>query len=254
MGTRNPYGRSDGQKSTAPAAQITTTTGAAKTSASGTTDQKASELANQVQQQTSDAADQVQERASQMKDQLVDQVSQRLDDRKSDATGSLGTVAHAFRQTSQHLRERDQDMVAGYTDQAAERLEHFTGYLRERDVSQLIHDVQDFSRREPALFLSGAFALGLLGARFLKSSGPQPTQAPYRQYGQYQPALPAPRSSRYPSATPAVGQSATTTPAANAIVGGPPITDALVGGPPTTPAPQQSRSTPEARSSSDAGA
>jgi len=36
-------------------------------------------------------------------------------------------------------------------------------------------------RREPALFLGGAFALGLLGARFLKSSrkGEQTYRAPH---------------------------------------------------------------------------
>jgi hypothetical protein len=31
--------------------------------------------------------------------------------------------------------------------------------------------VEDFARRNPAVFLGGAFALGLVGARFIKSSG-----------------------------------------------------------------------------------
>jgi hypothetical protein len=34
----------------------------------------------------------------------------------------------------------------------------------------MVRNVEDFARRQPALFIGGAFMLGLLGARFLKSS------------------------------------------------------------------------------------
>jgi hypothetical protein len=34
----------------------------------------------------------------------------------------------------------------------------------------LIDDVEDFARREPAVFIGGAIAIGLVAARFLKSS------------------------------------------------------------------------------------
>ena len=36
----------------------------------------------------------------------------------------------------------------------------------------IVRDLQDFARREPALVLGGAFALGFLAARFLKVGGP----------------------------------------------------------------------------------
>jgi hypothetical protein len=237
-----------------------------------TTSQNTSDITDQVQQKASAVADKAQEQAGQMKDQLVEQVTSRLDDRKSAATGSLGTVADSFRQTSQQLREQNQDVVADYADRAAEQIEHFTGYLRGRDVRQLVRDVEDFSRREPALFLGGAFALGLFAARFLKSSTPRPEQAPQYQYPrEYQQALPASGSraevERYagtPSASwpdtstalgaGAVGSGAATDASANVIVGGPPITDAVVGGPPHEPGVTHGQTTTEARSSGDAGA
>ena len=38
----------------------------------------------------------------------------------------------------------------------------------------MLGDVGTFARREPAMFLGGAFVLGLLGGRFLKSSHVRP--------------------------------------------------------------------------------
>ena len=46
----------------------------------------------------------------------------------------------------------------------------FSERLKNKDVTELLNDAQRLARRQPALFVGGAFALGLLGARFLKSS------------------------------------------------------------------------------------
>jgi hypothetical protein len=94
----------------------------------------------------------------------------KLEDQKTQATSGLGNVSDAIRQTGHQLRSNDQEMIAGYIDRAAEQLDQFTGYLRNRDMRQIVGDVEAFARREPALFLGGAFVLGLFGARFLKSS------------------------------------------------------------------------------------
>jgi len=49
-------------------------------------------------------------------------------------------------------------------------VENWADYVQQTDVRQMADRVESFARREPAIFLGGAFALGLLGARFLKSS------------------------------------------------------------------------------------
>jgi F0F1-type ATP synthase membrane subunit b/b' len=134
--------------------------------------QKASQAVDQVQQKASQAADQVQDKAGQVADQARQQATTQLASQKERATGGLGTVAHAMRETGDHLRDQDQDTIAGYADQAADQIERLADYLRHRNVNELIGDAQDFARRQPALFLTGAFALGVLGARFLKSSSP----------------------------------------------------------------------------------
>jgi hypothetical protein len=43
-------------------------------------------------------------------------------------------------------------------------------------VPDLVAETQDFARRQPGLFVTGALALGFLGARFLMSSGRRAAQ------------------------------------------------------------------------------
>ena len=115
--------------------------------------------------------EQVQQKIGDLKEQVAGQATGRLEEQKAAASGGLNTVAHAFRQTGEQLRNDEQDGVARYVDQAAERIEEFSHYLGQRDMRELARDAERFARREPALFLGGAFAVGLIAARFLKSSG-----------------------------------------------------------------------------------
>jgi hypothetical protein len=105
---------------------------------------------------------------------LMDRVRQgassQLSSQKTKATDGIGTVAQAVRQTTQHLRDQQHDTIARYVDEAANQLERVSNQLRDKDVGELMQDAQRFARRRPAVFIGSAFAIGLLGARFLKSS------------------------------------------------------------------------------------
>lgn len=107
---------------------------------------------------------------------IVDRVRERataqLSSQKDKATDGLGTVAQAVRQTTQNLREQQHDTVAQYVERAADQIERFSERLKNKDVNELLDDAQQLARRQPAVFIGGAFALGLVGARFLKSSSP----------------------------------------------------------------------------------
>ena len=98
---------------------------------------------------------------------------------KQRAVDGLGSVANAIRKTGEHLREEDQGAFTEYFDRAAHQVDSASDYLRRRSFGQVIGDVEQFARREPALFMGGAFVAGLIGGRFLKSSHPQPTSAPH---------------------------------------------------------------------------
>jgi hypothetical protein len=201
---------------------------------------------NPVAQQATEAKEQIQQAAVGLKDQVAEQATTQLEDRKSTAVEGISTVAQAIRGTGDQLRDQEQGGIAQYVDRAADQLEQFAGYLSGRDLRELVHDAEQFARREPALFLGGAFTLGLFAARFLKSSGQatRPATSDWRGksewYGQpaalpsgspsvaTAPALPAPSPG---TASGLAGRTGRT--GSDVIVGGPPLPDdVLVGGPP----------------------
>jgi len=52
----------------------------------------------------------------------------------------------------------------------ADGIEKVASFFEGNNIGQIGADVERFARREPAIFLGAAFAIGLIGGRFLKSS------------------------------------------------------------------------------------
>ena len=103
-------------------------------------------------------------------DKVRDTARAQLTSQKNRATDGLGSISQAVRQSTHQLRDQEHDVVAHYVEQAADQIDRFSQQLRNKDVGDLMQDVQRMARRRPALFISGAFAVGLIGARFFKSS------------------------------------------------------------------------------------
>lgn len=99
-----------------------------------------------------------------------EQATSQLNTQKNKATDGLGTVASAVRKTTDQLRSENHDTVARYAEQAADQIERLSDRIRGKDVGELLNDAQRLARQRPGLFVGGAFAVGLLGARFMKSS------------------------------------------------------------------------------------
>lgn len=102
-----------------------------------------------------------------------------IEEKKVDLASGLGTVADTIRQVGSTLRETDEqtgitNTAAQYGDSLAQQIEKISQYFERSDVRVMMRDVETFARRNPAVFIGGAFAVGLLAARFLKSSNPNP--------------------------------------------------------------------------------
>lgn len=108
----------------------------------------------------------------------------QLSNQKNRATDGLGSLAAAVRKTSEPLRQSDQATLASYVEQAADSIERFSSDLRQRDIGELLDDAKRFAKRQPALFIGGAFAVGVLAARFLKSSSETGTTTVRRDWRQ----------------------------------------------------------------------
>ena len=105
-------------------------------------------------------------------DRVKDRAAAQLSTQKDKATDGLGSVAQFVRQGTQQLRDQQHETLAGYVEQAADQIDRFSQQLRNKDVSELFNDAQRLARRNPAVFIGSAFAIGLVGARFFKSSPP----------------------------------------------------------------------------------
>jgi hypothetical protein len=103
-------------------------------------------------------------------ERLRAQAVSRVSAQKDQALHGLDSLVSAVRHTGQQLRETDQSGIADYVDGAADHVARFSERIEGKDFTEILDDVQRFAQRQPAVFLGVSFGVGLLAARFLKSS------------------------------------------------------------------------------------
>ena len=102
----------------------------------------------------------------------------KLEEQKSTLSTGLMTVADNIRQLGSNLSGAQANdpltrIAADYSETAAQKLRTAAEYFNSHDVETMYRDVEGLARRNPAVFVGGAFAIGFLAARFLKSSSPR---------------------------------------------------------------------------------
>lgn len=111
------------------------------------------------------------ERATRLMDAARLHARSAVEEQQKRVAEQIGNVADALHEAAERFDRHDQRAVAHYTDIAADRVARFADNLRTRGANEMLADLEDFARRQPALFVGGAFAMGFFAARFLKSSG-----------------------------------------------------------------------------------
>jgi len=125
---------------------------------------------HETSSRTPAAVAQAKQTAGQVVHQVKQQASVRLSGQIDQAAEGLSTASETIRNVSQQLRDNGQDPIAQYVDQAAHQVDHISTYLRGKDLDAIVADVEHFARRQPQVFIAGALGLGMLAARFLKST------------------------------------------------------------------------------------
>jgi len=133
-------------------------------------DQAAAGLKSTVVEGAREVGGEVKERAGDVAQEARKTAESGLASGKERAAKELDHVAQAIRKTGQELRVQDGATLTPYLDRAARGVDSMAEYLHTHKLQQVLGDVEQFARREPALFLGGAFVAGLIGGRFLKSS------------------------------------------------------------------------------------
>jgi len=132
---------------------------------------KASDLTDNVTRAAKDNAAQLGDAAVDMANSAKKKVEAAVSQRKSIGADYIGSIAQATGRAA-HEFEAELPQAAHYIRQASEQIQGVADTVRERDVRELVGEVQDFARRQPTLFFGGAVVLGFAALRFLKSTAP----------------------------------------------------------------------------------
>lgn len=120
-----------------------------------------------------EAVSQAQEQAVKIVSQAREQVTANVKSQTARGASIATVLSSTLQEAGTQLRDQDEVAVATYLDQAAGQVEQIGAMLENQDYGQLIGTVQSFARRQPVLFFAAAVAVGVVGARFLRSSAPQ---------------------------------------------------------------------------------
>jgi hypothetical protein len=138
----------------------------------------------------SEAGQEATESIGQLTERATDLGYRQADTRREQVAHGLEELAGGIRRVSSDL-EVQQPAVATIAQTAAEQTDRIARYLQETDARQLVSNVEDLARRQPLLFLGGAFLLGMAASRLIKAgtgtdvSGSSYVPA-YRASGGYQ--------------------------------------------------------------------
>ena len=103
-------------------------------------------------------------------DKAREKVESVASEQKSAGAEYISSLAKAADRAAGEF-EQSVPQAAHYIRQASGEIQGIAQAVRDRDVSELLGEVRDFARRQPALFFGGALLLGFAAARFLKSAG-----------------------------------------------------------------------------------
>lgn len=129
----------------------------------------AEEMKDQASDKASDLAAEARDKGREMAREGKQRARSQAEEQKTRVSTGLRSMAHALRRGGEELPE-DQRQYGRFLDVVADRAEDASHYLEDRDVESLTREVRTFARDHAPVFLGGAFTLGMLGARFLKSS------------------------------------------------------------------------------------
>ena len=130
-----------------------------------------------------EAGQQATESAGRLAERAADIGLQQADRGREMAADGIDGVARTVRRVSADMQTQ-QPQIANAALTAADQAEKVAQYLRQTDAREMIANVEDVARRQPLIFLGGAFLLGVAASRFIKAAGggqmDQDAQSGYR--------------------------------------------------------------------------
>ena len=133
------------------------------------------EVKDQASELTKNATDAVKTQAANLTDSAKDVATDagerlRASVREQKVAGAdyVGNVASIVRRTAYEF-DTDIPQAGHYIRKAAAQLENVSQAMRNRDMSEIVGNVQDFARKQPTAFFGAAVLIGFATIRFFKS-------------------------------------------------------------------------------------
>jgi hypothetical protein len=123
----------------------------------------------QIKEAFSTAAEETRKKTDAVAKRVKSKVRDITEQQKTVGADQIGDVREAVEAAADVLHGQ-MPMAAGYIKDVAKQLDTMASALRERSVDDMLGDVTDFARKQPALFFAGAVAAGFALSRFAKSS------------------------------------------------------------------------------------
>jgi hypothetical protein len=130
---------------------------------------KASGLTDSVARTAKEQAAELGTAAKELASDAAGKIQTAMNDQKSVGADYISNIAQAVHRAAGEF-EGEVPQAARYIRKAAGQLDTVANAVRERDVRELFNEVQQFARRQPTAFFSGAVILGFAAIRFFKSS------------------------------------------------------------------------------------
>jgi hypothetical protein len=130
---------------------------------------KTSELTGSIMRAAKTQAQGLGATASGLADQAKDKVESAVNDKKSAGADYIGSIASAVHRAAGEIGN-EVPQAGQYIHQAADRLDDVAAAVREKNVRELVGEVEGFARQQPMLFFGGTLLLGFAAIRFLKTT------------------------------------------------------------------------------------
>jgi hypothetical protein len=129
---------------------------------------QASDLAHSATEVVKAHAENVTDSAKEMASDAGAKLRASVTEQKTVGADYVGNVANIIRRTALEF-DGEIPQAGHYIRKAAAQLDNVSHALRNKDVSELVGNVQDFARKQPTAFLGAAVLVGFAAVRFLKS-------------------------------------------------------------------------------------
>ena len=134
----------------------------------------ATEVLDKAKDTANDLLHQARSTAGEAYNKVSERTVSTIEEKKAGVAGGLKSVASSVRKMGDELsnagdKSRVTEYSARYVSTAAGKLDQVANYFESKDLRAMTRDVENYARRNPAVFLGAAFAVGVLAARLLKS-------------------------------------------------------------------------------------